>query len=98
MKSYGWVKGKNGIPIEIEFEIRNSGELPLEINKIEGSCSCTVIDQEQFILTPGESRKIKAEINTEQLFGEESKTITVFSNAEPKQKTLVVLFEIIENK
>ncbi len=91
-------KRKKGIPIEIEFEIRNSGRALLEINKMEGSCSCTVINQEEFILKPGETKKIKAEINTEQMFGEERKTITVFSNAEPKKKNLMVLFEIIENK
>lgn len=91
-------KRKNGIPIQVEFEIRNSGNSPLEIYKIEGACSCTIIEQEKFTLQKGETRTVKAEINTEQLFGELSKTITVFSNAEPKEKVFVVIFEIIENK
>jgi len=91
-------KRKNGIPIQVKFEISNTGKAPLLVSRIEGSCSCTVVEEDAFQLNPGESRVVEAEINTEQLFGDLSKTITVYSNAEPKEKTFVVLFEIIESK
>lgn len=91
-------KRKNGIPIEVEFEIKNTGKAPLIVNEIEGSCSCTVIEMEEFTLQPGETKSVKAEINTEQLFGKMTKTVTVKSNANPKEKTFVISFEIIENK
>jgi hypothetical protein len=91
-------KRKNGIPIQVEFDISNTGNAPLIVSRIEGSCSCTVVADSSFRLNPGESKTILAEINTEQLFGELSKTISVHSNAEPREKTVVILFEIIENK
>jgi len=90
-------KRKKGKPIEVEFEIENTGNAPLEVYNVEGSCSCTVIEQGEFSILQGEKRRIKAEINTEELFGELTKKITVFSNSEPKEKTFVVIFEIIEN-
>ena len=90
-------KRKKGKPIEVEFEIENTGNAPLEVYNVEGSCSCTVIEQGEFTILQGKKRRIKAEINTEELFGELTKKITVFSNSEPKEKTFVVIFEIIEN-
>ena len=90
-------KRKKGKPIEVEFEIENTGNAPLEVYNVEGSCSCTVIEQGEFSILQGEKRRIKAEINTEELFGELTKKITVFSNSEPNEKTFVVIFEIIEN-
>ena len=90
-------KRKNGIPIEVEFTITNDGNAPLIISEIEGSCSCTVVENDATPIAPGESRTIKANINTEQLFGKLTKTVTVKSNASPKEKTVFINFEIIEN-
>lgn len=90
-------KRKNGIPIEVNFTITNDGNAPLIISDIEGSCSCTVIKNDKTPLQPGDSRIIKADINTEQLFGKQTKTVTVKSNANRKEKTFIINFEIIEN-
>ncbi|MEN8929135.1 MAG: DUF1573 domain-containing protein, partial [Flavobacteriales bacterium] len=90
-------KRKNGITIEVKFTITNDGNSPLVISDIEGSCSCTVIKNDETPLLAGESRVIKAEINTEQLFGKQTKTITVKSNAVPEEKEFIINFEIIEN-
>lgn len=91
-------KRKNGIPIQVEFTVSNSGNAPLLISKIEGSCSCTVVESDTTPLLPTESRVIKAEINTEQLFGKLTKTITIKSNAVPEEKVFVITFEIIKNE
>jgi len=91
-------KRKNGIPIEVEFVITNDGNAPLFISEIKGSCSCTVVENDETPLLPGDSRTIKANINTEQLFGKLTKTVTVISNAIQSEKTFVINFEIIENK
>jgi uncharacterized protein YfdQ (DUF2303 family) len=91
-------KRKNGIPIEVKFTVTNDGNAPLIISEIKGSCSCTVVENDETPILPGESRIIKADINTEQLFGKLIKTVTVKSNATPKEKIFVINFEIIENK
>ena len=90
-------KRKNGIPIEVKFSITNEGNAPLIIFGIEGSCSCTVVKNDETPLLSGESRIIKAAINTEQLFGKLTKTVTIKSNAIPKDKTVIINFEIIKN-
>ena len=90
-------KWKNGIPIEVEFTISNSGDALLIVNEIKGSCSCTVIEMDEFSLKAGESKTIKALINTDQLSGKLTKTVTVKSNAVPKEKTFVITFEINED-
>ncbi|MFB0997929.1 MAG: DUF1573 domain-containing protein, partial [Flavobacteriales bacterium] len=59
--------------------------------------SCTVVKNDETPLLSGESRIIKAAINTEQLFGKLTKTVTIKSNAIPKDKTVIINFEIIKN-
>ena len=93
-------KGKipNGTPINIEFTITNTGKIPLNINEIKASCGCTMVEMDKSPFGMNESRKMKATINTEQIFGKQTKIITIFSNANPRKKELTITFEVVSSR
>ena len=88
---------KKGTKIPVSFTVTNNGNAPLILEKIEGSCSCTVVNTSQVPLQPGESRVVNATIDTEQLSGKQTKVIQITSNSNPAQTEFVVNFEVTEN-
>jgi len=71
------VKGSDGIRI---FTFVNSGDMPLEINKVYSSCGCTIPKKPEAPIAPGESGEIQVKYDTNRV-GPIRKTITVNSNA-----------------
>ena len=71
------VKGSDGIRI---FTFVNSGDMPLEINKVYSSCGCTIPKKPEAPIAPGESGEIQVRYDTNRV-GPIRKTITVNSNA-----------------
>ncbi len=63
-----------------EFEILNSGDGELVIEKVRASCGCTAADPGKNILQPGESTNIKIEFNSAGRSGRQLKYVYVFSN------------------
>jgi len=88
---------KKGTKIPVSFTVTNNGNAPLILEKIEGSCSCSVVNTSQVPLQPGESRVVNATIDTEQLSGKQTKVIQITSNSNPAQTEFVVNFEVTEN-
>jgi len=68
-----------GQVIEAEFLVKNTGAGPLQIQRVQPACGCTVpsFDKE---IAPGQSGKIKASVNTTAFSGPISKTVQVFTN------------------
>lgn len=75
--------------VQYEFEFKNEGEAPLEID-VQPSCGCTVAQFDKQVL-PGQTGKIVAKMNTSGFKGQVSKVITVTSNAaEPASTALII--------
>lgn len=68
-----------GDQADAEFVIRNEGTAPLEITEVRPACGCTVARYDKLI-APGAEGKISATLDTTNLYGANSKTVTVFTN------------------
>jgi hypothetical protein len=69
-----------GQVVSHSFEIKNTGNADLKIEKVRASCGCTAVEPEKNILKPGESTKVKAEFDSRGRFGPQNKSVYVFTN------------------
>ena len=74
------------------FEFVNTGTEPLLIENAKGSCGCTVPNWPKDPIMPGEKGTIDVVFRpkTRDSAGEDKKTVTVFSNTNPKTTVLTV--------
>jgi hypothetical protein len=79
-----------GDKASITWVLENQGNADLIINRVRSSCGCTVvkIKEEDYTIPPGGSLNLKAEFDSKGRRGEQSKSVTVFTNdpAEPELK------------
>lgn len=68
------------------FKFKNTGKTPLLISNVKSSCGCTVPSYPKEQIMPGQSGEISVKYNMSP--GRFSKSITVFSNANPEQVVL----------
>ncbi|PHR72250.1 MAG: hypothetical protein COA67_05160 [Lutibacter sp.] len=71
------------------FTFKNIGNAPLIIDKVKGSCGCTVPTKPEGPIMPGETGEIKVKYATNRIGGF-SKTVTITSNATEPRKTIRV--------
>lgn len=69
------------------FIFKNTGNSPIVITSVKGSCGCTVATKPTKPIMPNETAKIGVKYATNRV-GAFSKTITVTSNASEKSKVL----------
>ncbi len=82
-------KIKKGSEGERIFKFTNIGNQPLIIEKIQSSCGCTIPEKPEKPIMPNEKGEIKVSYNTHRVGGF-SKSITIFSNAKNKRKTVYI--------
>lgn len=75
---------EQGDIVEYEFKFTNTGERPLTIKDVKGSCGCTIGSYPFLDIAPGEQNVIKARFDSKGKQGPQFTTITVYSNANPK--------------
>ena len=69
------------------FTFKNTGDSPIIITSVKGSCGCTVATKPSKPILPNETAEIGVKYDTKRV-GPFSKTITVVSNASEKSKVL----------
>lgn len=75
---YGEVKyGGDGV---CTFIFENTGNEPLVLGNVKGSCSCTVPEWPKTPIAPGEKGELKVKYNTQKA-GAINKSVTINSNA-----------------
>ncbi len=81
-------------PVTIEFEFKNTGEVPVIITSVQASCGCTSTNYSKTPIAPGESTKITAVFNaaTKGVF---KKQVTVVTNAEENPQALTFTGTVI---
>ena len=66
-------------PVTVAFELENTGNAPLLIQKVEASCGCTTADYQKAPIMPGQKAKVGATFDAKAL-GKFSKSLTVTLN------------------
>lgn len=83
---YGTVKvGSDGHRV---FTVKNTGDKPLIISKVEASCGCTTPEWSQEPIMPGKTAPIKVGYNTT-IMGPFTKLITVYSNDTASSRSVI---------
>jgi hypothetical protein len=62
------------------FEIMNTGNADLKIEKVQASCGCTAAQPTKKLLKPGEKTGIRVEFDSSDRMGIQQKYVYVFSN------------------
>lgn len=78
-----------------EFNFTNTGDVPLVISSVKGSCGCTVTDYTRESIAPGESGLVKATYNAANV-GAFHKTVTVTANTPNGPVVLSIKGEVIK--
>ena len=78
------------------FKIKNVGSAPLIIEKVSGSCGCTVPTKPEEPIMPGKTGEIKVKYATDRI-GRFSKTVTIVSNATDQPKVVKIKGEVLPN-
>jgi hypothetical protein len=76
------------------FKFTNKGRTPIVISKVKTSCGCTVPNYPKQSIMPGESGTIDITYATNRI-GVFSKSITVISNANERNKTLRIKGNVV---
>lgn len=66
--------------VHTTFKFTNSGDAPLVITQVKGSCSCTVGSLEKTEYAPGESGELTVTFDPRNRRGVQQRTVTVLSN------------------
>jgi uncharacterized membrane protein len=70
-----------GKKVQHSFKIRNSGDAPLQIKKIEVSCGCTAAKPSTSVIQPGKSAEIDVVFDSTEFGGKVVKSVTMSTNA-----------------
>lgn len=82
--------------VPVEFEFKNTGSEPLEIQLIKPSCGCTVPDMEQKIYQPGEKGTMKVTFDPSGKKGSISRNITIYTNSTSKPVHTIYLQSFVK--
>ncbi len=92
--AYDFGEVEQGAPVTATFTITNSGDAPLKLLNVKGSCGCTVVDYTQTEIAPGATGTVEATYNAKKM-GAFNKTVTVTSNAKDPVQVLRITGEVI---
>lgn len=83
-----------GKPVTVDFTFKNTGDVPLVISNVQGSCGCTPTDYSKEAIAPGKEGLVKVSYNTSRT-GVFSKTVTVTANIEGGREVLTIKGEVV---
>ena len=78
------------------FAFTNTGDKPLILETVTGSCGCTVPEFPKEPIMPGESNEIKVVYKPGKQKGLQNKLVTVIANTEPKDARLSITANVHE--
>ncbi|MDR0802571.1 DUF1573 domain-containing protein [Fluviicola sp.] len=94
---YNAGKIARGEVIHAKFPVENTGDYPLVMSDVSGSCSCTVADWSKDPIPPGEKGYVKADVKTESFSeGPVTRSVTILSNTTPPGTKVVIEANIIK--
>jgi hypothetical protein len=92
-------KIEEGTKVKHTFKFTNTGKKPLIVDNVKPSCGCTTPSWTKTPVMPNETGIIEVEYDSKGVKpGSISKTVTVFSNTEPREHTLKFTGEVVAGK
>jgi len=85
-----------GEKVKYNFKFTNTGKSDLIITSAKGTCGCTVPDYPKNPVKPGEEESVSVEFNSAGRNGQQSKTITITTNAQPPTVVLTIRAMVVE--
>ena len=79
------------------FTFTNTGDAPVVIEQVKGSCGCTVATKPSEPILPGETATIAVKYDTNRVGGF-SKTVTITSNASETKKVVRIKGNVMTNE
>ncbi len=90
-----WIgKLRAGEIVQYDAWLRNTGEVPLVIIKVETSCGCTSVDFEHKPIPPGGKGKFSFRFDSRGMWGMQMKAIDIRTSAGPKAFQLFVQAQV----
>jgi hypothetical protein len=74
--NFGFVT--EGDTVQIQYELKNVGNLPLVISNYEVECGCTVVEKPLSAIEPGESYVLKVTFDTHHKYDRQDRSIKLF--------------------
>lgn len=85
-----------GEEVEASFHVKNTGNYPLIIAEVKGSCSCTVAEYPEDPIEPGETGEITATVRTDNAVpGALTKEVRIIANTEPSLTILQIKANVV---
>lgn len=85
------------LPAKAVFKIKNSGNRPLKIEKVEPDCGCTAADWTRQAIAPGAEGSVTVTYDAQQL-GHFDKAVAVWTNAGAAPVYLRIIGDIVREK
>ncbi len=87
---------KEGEKIEHTFKFENIGKLPLTITNVLTTCGCTVTKWTKKSIAPNEKGEIIVRFDTKGKIGNQTKIVTVISNAYNARERLFIRAVVVK--
>ncbi len=85
-----------GEDVKASFMVKNTGDYPLILAEISGSCSCTVAEYPKDPIAPGDEVEIKAVVKTDKAgAGPLVKDVRIVANTDPSLTTVLIKANVI---
>lgn len=94
---FGIIK-EDGGEVEHVFIVENKGKTPLVIDRITTSCGCTLPEWSKEPVAPGKTKEVKIWYDPYGRPGSFYKTISVYSNTEPRRFVMTIKGEVERKK
>ena len=78
--SYDFGTVAQGTKVTHEFEVKNTGNADLVIQRLSPSCGCTATQVASPIIKPGASEKVRVTFDTSGFMGDKTKSVVIASN------------------
>ena len=82
---------EQGTRVHHVFRFANQGEQDLSINDLRSGCGCAAAVPGKKVVPPGSEGAIEVDLDTEQAFGPQRRTVTVYANDPEALFTMLVL-------
>lgn len=95
---YDFGKVDEGQIVTHVYTFSNTGDQPLILSDVKGSCGCTVPQWPREPLLPGETASITVEFNSKHKPGLRNQRVTITANTNPPQTFLYLTGEVIASE